>query len=403
MTVQLVTCAGAIYVFFIAWSYLQEKINTTPYAAAPSDSLLGRQGAAEFFRSPLLLNWLQASFSTLVAVFYLLVATGSSSGKSGALVDRLGLSALTAKGAQRIRKQPAQKAKEVERQGRNGKTPNGTFDKQPTVSDAAATSVSPLLFRYLLVAALQSCSSQLGLLSLAHGISYPTLTLAKSCKLVPVLMMNVLLYRRKFPAYKYLVVLLVTLGIAAFMLFSAESERKRAKGGGKGDSLIGVALLSMNLLFDGATNSTQDEIFHRYTVTGPQMMLVMNALSSLLMGASLLVPLHALPVVGDMLGSKGGANELSTALAFVQRHPTVVKDLLAYSAAGAIGQVAIFETLQRFGSLTLVSITVSVCAKKKYDTGRPAIADFYSIWHCLNRSHANCSRCFSQWSCTDTS
>jgi UDP-galactose transporter B1 len=348
-------CAGSIYVFFLLWALLQERLTTTPYTPHHDPSswspLSGKAQQAEYFRSPLLLNWLQATFSTLVAAVYLMLNRSKSDQRP--LLDRLGLGALSSRGAERLAKPtPAVTRSQTKQQ-------NGHALPVP-VSGKVSSLVSPLLLRYLLIATLQSTSSQLGLHSLAHGISYPTLTLAKSCKLVPVLIMNVLLYRRKFPAYKYGVVALVTIGISIFMLFNAESEKKRSsKGPGKGDSLVGVGLLALNLLLDGATNSTQDEVFHRYTVSGPQMMLVMNALSSLLMGASLLLPLHSIPLLGAALGSKGGSSELQTALAFIGRHPEVVRDLLGYAMAGAIGQVAIFETLQRFGSLTLVSITVS--------------------------------------------
>lgn len=347
-------CAGSIYTFFLLWALLQERLTTTPYVSEPTGRIFTKEPQPEYFRSPLLLNWMQATFSTLIAALYL-VFTASSSDKRP-ILDKFGLRALTPAGAASVRKaNPTQQPK--------GKQQNGG----PALP--SKETVSPLLLRYLAISSLQSCSSQLGLHSLAHGISYPTLTLAKSCKLVPVLIMNVILYRRKFPLYKYMVVATVTVGISIFMLFSAESERKRAQGGGagkKGDSLIGLALLCMNLIFDGATNSTQDDVFHNYSVTGPQMMLVMNALSSILMGASLVLPLHQIPLVGGMLGtgsssssSSSSSSELSTALAFIARHPQVVRDLFGYAAAGAIGQVAIFETLQRFGSLTLVSITVT--------------------------------------------
>ncbi|CAO1634886.1 unnamed protein product [Sympodiomycopsis kandeliae] len=343
-------CAGSIYTFFLLWALLQERLTTTPYNALPANGIFTKQGEAEYFRSPLLLNWMQASFSTLIAAGYLLCTADAKDRRS--ILDKFGLAALTPAGAARVRKTGAN-LKDVQQQQQNGYLAH---------ERTSSNSISPLLLRYLLISSLQSCSSQLGLHSLAHGISYPTLTLAKSCKLVPVLLMNVILYRRKFPLYKYMVVAAVTAGISMFMLFSAESEKKRAKGGGKGDSLVGLALLSLNLIFDGATNSTQDDVFHKYSVSGPQMMLVMNGLSSLLMGASLVLPLHQLPLIGALAGSGakgGGSSELSSALAFIGRHPQVVRDLVAYAAAGAIGQVAIFETLQRFGSLTLVSITVT--------------------------------------------
>jgi UDP-galactose transporter B1 len=53
------------------------------------------------------------------------------------------------------------------------------------------------------------------------------------------MLLNVLLYRRKFASHKYIVVALVTAGISVFMLLA---PKKAGKGGGS-DSLWGLALL----------------------------------------------------------------------------------------------------------------------------------------------------------------
>jgi len=53
-----------------------------------------------------------------------------------------------------------------------------------------------------------------------------------------VLLLNVLLYRRRFGAHKYFVVGLVSAGISMFMLFGT----KKGKAGG-GDSMYGLSLL----------------------------------------------------------------------------------------------------------------------------------------------------------------
>lgn len=83
-----------------------------------------------------------------------------------------------------------------------------------------------------------------------------------------------ILYRRRFPPHKYLVVSLVTLGITLFMFLGKEgpsskhvSSATEHKGKGQ-EGLIGMALLIINLLIDGATNSGQDEIFRRFKVSG---------------------------------------------------------------------------------------------------------------------------------------
>ena len=88
------------------------------------------------------------------------------------------------------------------------------------------------------------------------------------------LLVQVLLYRRKFPPHKYLVVSLVTLGISLFMLLGSEGPPSKHSASKKepstgGESLLGLGLLVVNLLIDGATNSGQDEIFKKWRgVTG---------------------------------------------------------------------------------------------------------------------------------------
>lgn len=329
--VQLSLCAGSIYTTFLLWGLLQERLTKTPYIS--QSTLLHPNPTPEYFRSPLFLNTIQALLSSIVACVYLLVR---NRGSQRSVAQVLGLEALTPAGAAKLASAAAPVANR-------------------TRSAAAAPPphwISPLLVRYLAISALQSTASQLGFLSLRY-ISYPTLTLAKSCKLVPVLLMNVVLYRRKFAPYKYAVVILVTVGIWLFMAFAPSSSSKKGR---ETSSVLGLLLCFLNLVLDGATNSTQDEVFSKFgrkSVSAGQMMLVMNALSTLMMGATLLVPLHAIGLGGT------GSNELATALSFIRRHPNVVRDMLAYALAGAIGQVSIFETLERFGSLTLVSITVT--------------------------------------------
>nr|POE64148.1 udp-galactose transporter like 1 [Quercus suber] len=121
-----------------------------------------------------------------------------------------------------------------------------------------------------LVAIVSALSSPFGYASLQH-VDYITFILAKSCKLLPVMFLHVTLYRKKYPFYKYAVVALVTAGVAIFTLHqSAGSSKKKGAGG---NSLYGLMLLGINLLFDGLTNSTQDDIYARFRpYTGKQMM-----------------------------------------------------------------------------------------------------------------------------------
>lgn len=177
------------------------------------------------------------------------------------------------------------------------------------------------------------------------------MVLGKSCKLIPVMIMNVLLYRRKFAAHKYLVVAMVTAGITMFMAFG---EQKGGKGKGAAESSIfGLSLLVVNLVIDGATNSTQDEIFTKYKVTGQQMMLWVNVFNTMITTALLCSPLPHIPTIHP---GHNWEREIETAMDYVRTHPSVVRPLAEFALTGGMGQLFIFETLQHFGSLTLVYV-----------------------------------------------
>lgn len=211
-----------------------------------------------------------------------------------------------------------------------------------------------------LVAVTSSLASPFGYASL-HHVDYITFTLAKSCKLIPVMALHVTLFRRKYPLYKYAVVALVTAGVAVFTLHHPGSSSKKSSGT-PSSSAWGLFLLSINLLFDGLTNSTQDYIYKRNKpYTGQQMMCALNLISTAFTIMYLVVaPAIARSPVGTLVGLDAmGADELRRAAEFVGAHPSVGRDILLFAACGALGQVFIFYTLSTFGSLLLVTLTVT--------------------------------------------
>ena len=193
-----------------------------------------------------------------------------------------------------------------------------------------------------LVAVTSSLASPFGYASLSH-VDYITFILAKSCKLLPVMALHVTLFRRKYPLYKYAVVALVTAGVAVFTLSHPSSSKKKGKV--DGSSSWGLLLLSINLLFDGLTNSTQDHIYKAFTpYSGQQMMCALNILSTILQAGYLLIsPYLQQTTLGAMLGMGEGAvgGELQHAVDFISRHLAVGWDILAFAACGALGQVFI--------------------------------------------------------------
>ncbi|KAL2885537.1 UDP-galactose transporter -like protein 1 [Ceratocystis lukuohia] len=218
-----------------------------------------------------------------------------------------------------------------------------------------------VLIPLCLVATTTALASPFGYASLAH-IDYITFLLAKSCKLLPVMFLHITLFRKRYPMYKYLVVAAVTAGVAVFTVHSGSKKKQQSVSNNK-SAPWGILLLSINLLFDGLTNSVQDYIFTAHQpYTGPQMMAANNILSTIFTSTYLLIsPWLANTIIGEYLNMKnsGASGELAEALSFMARHPSVWRDVLGFSMFGAVGQVFIFYTLSTFSSVLLVTVTVT--------------------------------------------
>lgn len=291
----------------LTWAVLQERITTTTYG---HKQYAGLKTTPEKFTYPIFLNTIQSSLAAISGLIYLYFAT-----------------------------------QHPHKPGR----PAPIF---PTIK---------ILPPLLLVSITSSLGSPFAYASLSY-IDYITFVLAKSCKLLPVMALNLTIFRKRYPFYKYMVVALVTLGVATFTLHAPSTSSKASKQSSKtGDNAQwGLFLLSISLLFDGLFNSTQDYIFQAFKpYSGPQMMCAQNILATILTVSYLfLAPILAPTAFGKYISIPAG-NELPDAIAFIRRHPEVGYDVLAFSVCGAFGQVFIFHTLATFSSLLLATVNVT--------------------------------------------
>ncbi|OJJ60167.1 hypothetical protein ASPSYDRAFT_150517 [Aspergillus sydowii CBS 593.65] len=312
---QLAICVLGIYASFLSWGVLQEAITTVSYPVRPATAA-EPEPPTERFTFSIVLNTIQSTFAAITGFLYLYFSTPKSA-------------------------------------------------KVPSIFPT-----QKIIFPLVLVSISSSLASPFGYASLAH-IDYLTFILAKSCKLLPVMFLHLTIFRKRYPLYKYGVVLLVTLGVATFTLHHPGTSKKVAASAAKGQSgssAWGIFLLSINLLLDGLTNTTQDHVFSSPQVytrfTGPQMMVAQNVLSTLLTSGYLLVMPHlsSTGIIHAILPipiPPSTEMELATAVSFLSRHPEVLKSVLGFAACGAIGQLFIFYTLSRFSSLLLVTVTVT--------------------------------------------
>ncbi|VDB85557.1 unnamed protein product [Peniophora sp. CBMAI 1063] len=335
--VRLIVCVSGVYAMFLLWAIAQERLSV-PFASRTG-------GPPARFNSPQVLSALQALLSMLAALLYLFVRAPSSQSRA----ITLGLAP-----------PPTPLTNGASHTGSHHGHKTHSHSQQPINPADVPKHAKSLLLKFAQCALSISAAAPFGFAALQH-VSYPAMVLAKSCKLVPVLLMNVLLYRRRFALHKYAVVFLVTAGISMFMF--ASPDKKHGKGSSsKGDEgkqpWIGMLYLLANLLLDGMTNSTQDEVFARapWKVSGQHMMLYINAFSLLITTGLSVLPLPHVPVLHP---GPPGVPELMEAIEFVRGHEGVLGPLLAFAACGAVGQLFIFETLEHFGSLTLVTVTLT--------------------------------------------
>ncbi|OAL73993.1 UDP-Glc/Gal endoplasmic reticulum nucleotide sugar transporter [Trichophyton violaceum] len=308
---QLVVCVTGIYASFLSWGVLQEAITTTYYPVHPPTSAVPNP-QTERFTFSLVLNTIQSFFAVITGSFYLYFST-----------------------------------------------PRG-------ISTPSIFPTSRILIPLILVSLSTSLASPFGYASLAH-IDYVTFTLAKSCKLLPVMFLHLTIFQKRYPLYKYGVILLLTIGVATFTLHHPGTAKKSSKSKGpNSSSLFGLFLLFINLLLDGLTNTTQDHIFTSPKLygkfSGPQMMVAQNFISTILTSAYLVIVPHLSTSILPLLPlpiPPSQTSELSSAIAFLSRHPEAAKDVVAFAACGAFGQLFIFYTLAHFSSLLLVTVTLT--------------------------------------------
>lgn len=177
-----------------------------------------------------------------------------------------------------------------------------------------------------------------------RNISYPAQVLAKSCKMVPVMLMGTLVYGMRYSAVEYVCMSLVGLGIALFAQHNASTVTSKLA---QPNSMLGYSLVAVNLIFDGYTNSSQD---HLNSLSPNNPPLHMMAWMNFWTAAYSAVYMFA--VTGKGLGVLG----------FCQRHPAAAWDMMLFCLCGALGQLFVFLTIKLFSSL----VTTLVCTTRKF-------------------------------------
>jgi solute carrier family 35 (UDP-galactose transporter), member B1 len=194
--------------------------------------------------------------------------------------------------------------------------------------------------------------SPIGYMALDY-ISFPLVVLVKSSKPVPVMIVGILLYKKSYPWYKYLSVLLLCGGIALFSFAKASSSSSSSSSQKNEINLwvqcFGIILVGLNVFLDGYTNNEQDHIFERHTSSSLQMMKYVN----LWQFCYLLIFL----CLGSLL-FKEQSEFYQSYLLFINCSQ-LQYDILMFCLCASIGQLFIFAVMKEFGSLMWVTLSIT--------------------------------------------
>jgi len=172
-------------------------------------------------------------------------------------------------------------------------------------------------------------------------LSFPAVTLSKSFKLAPVMLMGKILGNKQYPEYDYFVALTIGIGITMF-ISSTEELKFGSNIYDQKDSAVwtGIMLLVIFLFLDSFTSQWQSRMFQRHRdLSMIELMFATSAFSSLL---SLITLIHS--------------NELWPALDFVYKHSEIHFHFFLFSICSTIGQLLIFYTIKNFGAVVFTFI-----------------------------------------------
>eukprot|EP00796_Vickermania_ingenoplastis_P010190 gene10190-7138_t len=299
----MLICVAGIYVCFGLWSIKQERVFTKPYAAADGDGL-------EMYRG----LWPGAFFQTSVASAVAVAALGAGRlfGRAETVGAGRGASGLLS-------------ASNAGRLGVMGFT------------NAFGTSLGCVAMRLL---------------------PFPVVLAAKMGKMIPVMLVGYLWYGTRYELQRVAACLSLSAGVYLFYVLDAS---KRAHGGGAHLGDVGLVLLLLNLLMDGVTNATQDIMVKRSRCTGPALMAVTNASTTLWLGVAMAAMEN--PLTLRLAGGTPAAEWLplrdwGNTVDFLRRHPDCAWDLAVLSLVNGVGQLFIFWTISLFGTLTMTAMTL---------------------------------------------
>mmetsp|Transcript_11430 Transcript_11430/g.21130 ORF Transcript_11430/g.21130 Transcript_11430/m.21130 type:complete len:392 (+) Transcript_11430:105-1280(+) len=182
----------------------------------------------------------------------------------------------------------------------------------------------------------KACTS----LALANGLSFPVATLAKSGKMAPVMLGQILLSGASYSVREYL-------QVAAIIGGTAIVSMGKKKGAGESSSMLGVGYIILSLVLDGVTAGFQKQLKVETAKAG-----VKPKPYDFMFWTNFYMCLTAIVVAGAL-------NEIGPGLAFCSANPEIFSKICKFAVCSAVGQSFIFYTIANFDPLILSTVTTT--------------------------------------------
>eukprot|EP00929_Paragymnodinium_shiwhaense_P110058 TRINITY_DN76771_c0_g1_i1.p2 TRINITY_DN76771_c0_g1~~TRINITY_DN76771_c0_g1_i1.p2 ORF type:complete len:327 (+),score=96.44 TRINITY_DN76771_c0_g1_i1:125-1105(+) len=193
---------------------------------------------------------------------------------------------------------------------------------------------------YIISGALQVSAKYCTTASMVYGVSFPVATLAKSSKMVPVMIGQLLLGKAKYTTREYIHVAMIVGGTA---LVSMAGKSKP----GQSSSMVGLFFLGGALACDGVVAGTQKALQKTMKEKGlEEKSFEMQFLTNLYMMITAVV-------FAMCLGEFWGGVE------FLLANPMIARNIICFVVCSAVGQAFIFFTISSFDPLVCTTVTTT--------------------------------------------